>query len=701
MAVAYDAVSESHTGTTGSASEASFTWDHNPVGTARGVLVFTFVNANADNATAVTYGGRDLYRVGRAIDSSGEARDCVAWFRGGGIPTDDPAAVVVTRTNNANVMYAVCVSVTASTDTSIIGPAQTVSGDGTLAEVAVDTGAITAMRFAGANLAINAVPSAGANSTSLIGIDFGTNVAAVCRETTAGSGSRSVGFSDAGSDDRAVVHVAVGELGPVFDAATVQAEFTTNDPQNFNHTPINDPDAVLVGIAAADDPDTIAGVTYGGVAMTREAFVAGTGEDGAAWIYSLLAGIPTGTQAVSIDHGGTAAGKYAVCVTYTATAGSIDVVDFEELQSASLDDPRVSLDTSTTYGTRFYIADTGLGAVSGVTAPLGSTVINSFVWSVTNKAAMAGRESILTAGNTSVGFDFASGADDVHIVGVGLIETSASPGSVSPGVISRSATLPAATVQGAAVKAVSAVSRSAILNAVTAFDSGAPATVSPEVTARSVAVNAATPQGAAKTTPAVTARSATLPVSTQKGGAVTTPAVTARSSVIPQVSAFDSGSLATVTPNVIARSATLPAPTVKTSATAVVAAISRAVTLPASTQVGGAKTTPAATSLSVVVNAATPAGLASVSLAELARAVVIPGVSVTGAVRMSPSVIALTVVMDDVFVDVPIQYTYQASGLTVTVQGGGFSSSGQGGKASASASSGRLGGSVQSGDVDG
>lgn len=692
MAVAYDAVSESHTGTTGSASEASFTWDHNPVGTARGVLVFTFVNANADNATAVTYGGRDLYRVGRAIDSAGEPRDCVAWFRGGGIPTDDPAAVVVTRTNNTNVMYAVCVSVTASTDTSIIGPAVTVTGDGTLAEQAVDTGSISAMRFAGVNTAINAVPSAGANSTSLIGIDFGNNVAAVVRETTGGSGSRNVGFSDAGSDDRASVHVAVGELGPVFDQATIQAEFTTNDPQNFNHTPINDPDAVLVGIAAADDPDTISTVTYGGVAMTREAFVAGTGEDGAAWIYSLLAGIPTGTQAVSIDHGGTAAGKYAVCVTYTSTSGAIDVVDFEELQSASLDDPRVSLDSSTTYGTRFYIADTGLGNVSGVTAPLGATMVNSFVWAITNKAAMSGRESILTAGNTSVGFDFSAGADDVHIVGVALVETSATPGSVSPGVIARSATVPAATVKGAAVKAVAATSRSATIPQATAFDSGAPGLVTPAATARSALVNAATAVGAARTSPAVVSRSALVNAATVKGGAVAAVSATSRAATLGSVTAYDSGSLAAVSPNVIARSVTIPSATVKGAARAVADVVARAVTVLAPTISGGTKTTPAATTLTATIPAVEVKGGVQVPLAAIAGAVSIPGVSVQGAVRMTPNTIVLTLLVHDATVDVPVPYTYQAGGLTVSIQGGGFSSSG---------AAGRLGVSVQSGDVDG
>jgi hypothetical protein len=41
--------------------------------------------------------------------------------------------------------------------------------------------------------------------------DFGARIVALCRETTAGQGSRSVGWSSGASDDRAAVYVAVYE----------------------------------------------------------------------------------------------------------------------------------------------------------------------------------------------------------------------------------------------------------------------------------------------------------------------------------------------------------------------------------------------------------------------------------------------------------------------------------------------------------
>lgn len=227
MAVAFDASTESHTGTTGSTSEASFSWTHTPVGTPAGVLVFTFVNANADNATSVTYGGVGMTAVsgGRAVDTAGEPGDCKAWFLGSGIPTGNQT-VQVNRTNNASVMYAVAITVTAGANTETNGVVL-VQGDGTCAQQSVTDGStgVDSMRFAGINSGLSSVASLtppaspgpnvlanGANSTLLQSIVIGTRCCAVVRETTAGQGSRSVGFASVTSDDRAAVHLAVREV---------------------------------------------------------------------------------------------------------------------------------------------------------------------------------------------------------------------------------------------------------------------------------------------------------------------------------------------------------------------------------------------------------------------------------------------------------------------------------------------------------
>jgi hypothetical protein len=237
MAIGYDASSESHTGTTGSASETSFSWTHTPAGTPKGVLIFTFVNANADDATAVTYGGVSLTDVsgGRAVDTAGEPGDCKAWFLGSGVPTGSQT-VTVTRNNNANVMYAVAITVTSSQDSAVhtgTGGIVLIQGDTALIEQAVTDGSSgtgNSMRFAAVNSGCDQFSTTpikpdgitlapyDVDSTWVHGIDFGTRVCGVVRETTAGTGSRSVGFLSP-TEDTAAVHLAIKDI--VAGAVTV------------------------------------------------------------------------------------------------------------------------------------------------------------------------------------------------------------------------------------------------------------------------------------------------------------------------------------------------------------------------------------------------------------------------------------------------------------------------------------------------
>ena len=215
MAVAHDASSESHTSGS-SASEASFTWTHTPAGTPRGVLVFTYAKASGppDDALSVTYGGVSLTAVsgGRAADTAGEPADCKAWFLGSGIPTG-AQSVVVNRTNSTTAMLAHCVTVTAATDTGT-GTPVLVQEDGTVAQQSVDDGSpgTNSLRYAGLYWGTTTALAAGANSTALQASPFTGSGANLARETTAGQGARSVGFSEATTDDRAGVHLAVKEV---------------------------------------------------------------------------------------------------------------------------------------------------------------------------------------------------------------------------------------------------------------------------------------------------------------------------------------------------------------------------------------------------------------------------------------------------------------------------------------------------------
>lgn len=106
-----------------------------------------------------------------------------------------------------------------------------------------------------------------------------------------------------------------------FDAATVQA--LTYGGFSFTHTPVGTPRAVVVMIEQKGGAsDTVTGVTYGGVAMTRAAtfksFTAGL-VMGATYMYFLGASIPTGAQTVTVSQS-SSDWRTAFCLTYTAAA---------------------------------------------------------------------------------------------------------------------------------------------------------------------------------------------------------------------------------------------------------------------------------------------------------------------------------------------------------------------------------------------
>lgn len=216
MAVAHDASTESHTGTTGSTSEASFSFTHTPAGTPRGVLVFTFNTGGASSAedvTGVTYGGVSLTAVtgGTAADTATEPGRCTAWFLGRNIPTG-AQSVVVTRTNNADTVYAVAVTVTAGNDTWYAG-VSLLQENQSVAEVSISdtSNGVNSVRYVGLYYGGNA-PNAGANSTALQSIVISASRSSqVARETTAGQGARSVGFSAGTIDDVAQVALAIFE----------------------------------------------------------------------------------------------------------------------------------------------------------------------------------------------------------------------------------------------------------------------------------------------------------------------------------------------------------------------------------------------------------------------------------------------------------------------------------------------------------
>jgi hypothetical protein len=231
MAVAHDAVSESHTGTTGNASEASFTWNHVPTGTPRGAVVFVLtVGAAAaqDYSTSVTYGGATMTKVPyTARDSDTELGAVAAYWLDN--VASGTQAVVVNRTNNTAVMYAACFTVTAAgeieVDSTLVktraGSAaeQTAASSNTggvassWSSIALDDGSpgTNSVRFMGVYSGAASVSTAGTGTTAGPSIDFGNYVFGTYRETSASQGSTTLTITTAISDDLAVLGFAVRE----------------------------------------------------------------------------------------------------------------------------------------------------------------------------------------------------------------------------------------------------------------------------------------------------------------------------------------------------------------------------------------------------------------------------------------------------------------------------------------------------------
>lgn len=215
---------ESHTGSTGSVSEASFSFTGgNSPTVPRGVVVFVFnLSSGTDTVTSVTYGGIPMIEVpgGFANDTAAEPGFVKSYFLGTGIPSG-AQTIVVNRTNNTDIMYAVQAVVDDTSGGAGYGSDTEVTGvvvqneDGTLAAQSINDGSVSgqnSQRYAAVYSGLSAPAAAASLSTVIQSIDVGANWAGVVRETTPGIGARNVGFSSGTTDDRAAVYLAIREV---------------------------------------------------------------------------------------------------------------------------------------------------------------------------------------------------------------------------------------------------------------------------------------------------------------------------------------------------------------------------------------------------------------------------------------------------------------------------------------------------------
>lgn len=222
MAISLIRSAESHTGSTGSVSENSFTFAVGQAGDApKGILIFVFQGvAYAEKTSSVTYGGTTVPAFGTDLaswDTTTEPGRVRAFFLGSSVPQGAPSGgVVVNRTNDTTTMYAVAYLLGGSTDLEEKARYTAGStGNAAAAQQSIAAGSMTTQIFAalysgGPTLATGSNMTAPSTSTSLAYSSYSFQAG---HETTPTTGTRTRGLTLA-TDDLGYIIIALGEVPP-------------------------------------------------------------------------------------------------------------------------------------------------------------------------------------------------------------------------------------------------------------------------------------------------------------------------------------------------------------------------------------------------------------------------------------------------------------------------------------------------------
>jgi hypothetical protein len=208
---------------------------------ARAGIVFVATHGAGDLISGVTWNSVSMTRLYRAADTDTEPGSVVAYF----LDNVTNGTITVSRTNSAvvTVGYAASISAAAGRGCEVAQTITRVSstqntdadtsttGTGASGQVAVDDGSISgsnSMRFAAYYSGAATPPAAGTNSTGLQVLDSTAFGSRFVRETTAGTGSRSVGSATGTTDDWALVAVAVREAARQANAEVAAATGAAN-----------------------------------------------------------------------------------------------------------------------------------------------------------------------------------------------------------------------------------------------------------------------------------------------------------------------------------------------------------------------------------------------------------------------------------------------------------------------------------------
>jgi len=213
-----------------------------------------------------------------------------------------------------------------------------------------------------------------------------------------------------------------------FDAEVENVRIGTSDPWTWTHTPAGTPRAVIVSIVhGTSSTDHVVSVTYGAVAMTRIVRATDTAtEPGAAELWFLGAGIPSGAQTVSVDlASATTDDLQGVSTTLTA-ADNTKVIDFDSI-SENAANPTVTLQKGDRTGISLCAMYGGGGAPGGTLATgntLGPTEdLGAFY-------AQTCRETTVDSADHTIGWSTLT-SDDLAFVALCVSEVETFTGVVS------------------------------------------------------------------------------------------------------------------------------------------------------------------------------------------------------------------------------------------------------------------------------
>jgi hypothetical protein len=200
----------------------------------------------------------------------------------------------------------------------------------------------------------------------------------------------------------------------------VEVERTgTTDPQTWTHVPGGTAAAIVVSIVhGTSSTDHVLTVTYGGVSMTRVVRATDTAtEPGAAELWFLGSGIPTGNQTVSADlASATTDDIHFVSMSFSAPG------DCTAFTSGSINENAANPSVTLTYGGRTAMA---VAALYGGGASPASFTPNGNCSAVADFAIAAFYSTVIrqtTAGTADFAIGGTAATDDVAFVALALSE---------------------------------------------------------------------------------------------------------------------------------------------------------------------------------------------------------------------------------------------------------------------------------------